>query len=138
MAKKKHEKSNPARVIIPLGSPNRPQPHELDVAYVLAQHYKTVVEFIVPADDYRRKSADIMFNGVEWEIKSPTGNTKRTIETQFSRASRQAKNIILDTRRTKLKYDNIVNQVFVEIQNRPKIKRVILIDKSKKVVDMKK
>ncbi|MCL2250101.1 MAG: hypothetical protein FWC13_12660 [Oscillospiraceae bacterium] len=57
---------------------------------------------------------------------------------QISRASRQAKNIILDTRRTKLDDNYIEKQVLIEIQHRPKIKRIILIDKSKKVVDMKK
>jgi len=134
----KNEKQNPAKVVIPLGRSQRPEQHELDVAYILAQHYKTTVEFIVPVDDYKRKSADILMNGVEWEIKSPTGNTKRTIETQFSRASRQAKNIILDMRRTKLPHDYIECQVLVEIQNRPKIKRVILINKSNKIIDMKK
>ena len=77
-------------------------------------------------------------NGVEWEIKSPTGNSKRTIETQFSRASRQAKDIILDMRRTKLNDSYIERQVLIEIQKRHTIRRVIIINKSNKVIDIKK
>ena len=137
MAEKKHEKQNPARVIIPLGSPNRPEPHELDVAYVLAQHFKTVVEFIVPLEDYKRKSADILMNGVEWEIKSPRGNGKSTISNQLKNASKQSGSIVLDSRLTKMKYDEIEKRVRFSIQGKSAIKRVILINKLGKVVEIR-
>ena len=132
MVKKKDKQMNLGQVIIPVGHPNPPEPHEVDAAMVLARHYQTTVEFLVPIDDYKRKSADILMFSMEWEVKSPTGKSKYTIQEQFRRASKQAKNIIIDTRRTKLKHDFIEKSVYFELEKRPYIKKVILIDKSGK------
>ena len=115
---------------------------------ILAIHYQTTVEFLVPIDDYKRKSPDIAMLGVQWEIKCPKGTSKVTIKNQFQRASKQARNIVIDTRRTKLKYESIEKSVHFEMEKRPYIKRgyctditnacgskrVILIDKRKNVV----
>ena len=73
---------------------------------------------------------------VQWEIKCPSGDSKSTIRNQFRRASRQSKNIIIDLRRTRLKYQIIEKSVFSEIRERPYIKKVILIDKSEKVIEI--
>ena len=136
MGKKKNKRVNSGQVIIPAGHPNPPEPHEVDAAMVLARHYQTTIEFIVPVDDYKRKSADIVMLGVQWEIKSPTGKSKYTIQEQFRRASKQAKNIIIDSRRTKLKYEDIENSVFFELRKRPYINKVILIGKSEIVIEI--
>jgi len=103
----------------------------------LAQHFRCDVEFLVPVDDYLRKSADILIRGVEWEIKSPTGGSKATIQNQFRRASKQAKNIILDTRRSKLDYETIEKRVLLEVKC-SSFKKVLLIDKFEKVIVMRK
>jgi len=135
MAKKKQ--INPGKVVIPVGHPNPPEQHEVDAALVLACHYKCTVEFRIPVQDYKRKNADIEMRGMEWEIKSPIGVSKATIENQFRTSSKQAKNLIIDTRRTKLDYDTILNRVLFEIKKRPYMNRVVLIDKSEKVVEIK-
>ena len=137
--KRKPKQFNQGKVIIPVGHPNPPEPHEEDVAKLLALHYGTTVEFIVPIDDYKRKSADIIMNGMEWEIKCPIGASKSTIENQFRAASKQAKNIIMDTRMTKMKYKDIERKVLFELKNRPsmkKVNKVILINKQKLVVEI--
>jgi len=138
MRKKKDKQLNSGQVIIPAGHPNPPEPHEVDVAYILARHYQNTVEFLIPVDDYKRKSADIVMLGVEWEIKCPYGASKSTIGNQFQFASKQSRNIILDTRRTKLDYESIKKRVLVEIIKRSTIKKVVLIDKFEKVVEIKK
>ena len=138
MGKNNKKQLNPGQVIIPVNHPNPPEPHEVDVAFILARHYRCTVSFLMPIDDYKRKTADIVMFGVEWEIKSPTGNSKYTIQEQFRRASKQAKNIIIDTRRTKLRYELIERSVFTELSKRPHIKKLILIDKSEKVVEILK
>jgi len=138
MAKKKGKKLNPGKVIIPGSHPNPPEPHEVNVALVLANHYRTTVEFLIPVDDYKRKSADIVMLDVEWEMKCPTGNSKSTIGAQFRRASKQSRHIIIDTRLTKLKYEEIEKQVHVEIKKRVSIKKVILINKFGEIVEIRK
>jgi len=132
---KKKKNQNRGQVIIPENHPNPPLPHEVNIAAVLAQHYQTVVQFIIPVDDYKRKSADIVMHGVQWELKCPIGTSKSTIRNQFRRASRQSKNIVIDARRTKLEYSNIEKEVSFQIKERPYIKKVILIDKSEKVIE---
>ena len=76
--------------------------------------------------------------GVEWEIKCPSGKSKSTISGQFQRASKQSKNIVIDTRRTKLQYEEIEKRVLNEIKKRTTIKKVILIDKLEKVIEIQK
>jgi hypothetical protein len=137
MAKKKDKQFNPAQVIIPGGHQNPPEQHEVDAAYILACHYRTTVQFIIPSDSYKRKSPDIVMLGVVWEMKSPKGKSKYTIQEQFKRGSQQSKNLIIDSRRTKLEYEYIKKSVLLELTKRPYIKKVILIDKSKKVVEIK-
>ena len=133
---KKKKDINPGKVIIPAGHPNPPDPHEVDVAMILASHYRTEVKFLLPIDDYKRKTADIVMHGVAWEIKCPIGKSKYTIQEQFRRASKQAKNIIIDTRRTKLKYNIIEKSVQLELKKRPSINKTLLINKSKKVIEV--
>jgi len=138
MTKDKRKEKNLGRVIIPASHPNPPEPHEVDATMVLAYHYQCAVEFLISVDDYKRKTADIMMLGVEWEIKCPIGVSKSTIRNQFRRASGQSKCIIIDLRRTKLRKNSIVKEVLYQIRERPYIKKVILIDKSKKVIEIQK
>jgi len=138
MAKKKDKKQNPGQVVFSVSSPHPPLPHEIDVAWVLAYHYRSTVEFITPIDDYKRKTADIVLHGVVWEIKCPTGKSKSTISNQIRRASRQSAHIIIDTRHTKLQYSDIEKRVIFGVSGKSDIKKVILIDKLGKVVEIKK
>ena len=138
MGKKKHKQSNPGQVIIPGGHPNPPDSFEVDVAYILVNHYRCDVIFIIPNYDYKRKSADIVMNGVEWEIKCPTGSSKSTIGNQLRWGSKQSKSIVMDTRHTTLTYEEIEKRVKNEVINKSSIKRVILIDKFGKIVEIRK
>jgi len=136
MRRNKSNLNNPGQIIIPAGHPNPPEQHEIDTAEILALHYRTTVEFLKPIDDYKRPTADIRMLDVEWELKCPKGASKSTIQNQFERGSKQAKNIIIDSRRTNLKYEDVEKRVLQELKNRPYMKKAIIIDKSKKVVEI--
>ena len=138
MSKKKHKQHNPGQVIFPVNHPNPPQQHEIDIAYILASHYRTTVEFLIPIDDYKRKTPDIMMLGVPWEIKSPIGASKSTIGNQFRMASKQSGNIVLDVRRSNLDFNRVEKSVLFEMSKRPYIKKVILVGKFEKIVEIKK
>jgi len=138
MSKKKSKQPNPGQVIIPGGHPNPPDSFEMDVACILVNHYHCDVVFIIPNYDYMRKSADIVMNGVEWEIKSPTGASKSTIGNQLRWGSKQSKSIVMDTRHTTLTYEEIEKRVKYEVLSKSSIKRVILINKSGKIVEIRK
>lgn len=60
------------------------------------------VELVKKSRTPHTKSPDIVMRGMDWEMKSPTGKTKRPIERIMHRAARQSENIIIDLRRTKI------------------------------------
>jgi hypothetical protein len=140
MSKKKRKKLNQGQVIIPTGHPNPPEQHEIEVAWILAQHFDTTVEFLLPIDDYKRKTQDIVLLGVEWEMKSPIGNSRRhTIKGQFDRANKQlTRNMVFDGRRTSLPDNFISNAIRRELGIRRRIKRVLFVTKNAEVIEIGK
>jgi len=138
MRKKKNRELKIGQVIVPVGHPNQPEQHEIDAANALATHFQCTIEFLIPIDDYKRKTADIVMLGTLWEIKCPIGSSKSTIGNQFRVASKQARNIVIDTRRTPLEYESIEKTVLLELKNRPPVKRVILINKSGEIIAFQK
>ena len=69
-------------------------------------------------------------DGVEWEMKSPQGDSKRTIESNFRKAVTQAKYIIFDLRRTKLPEKLCIGQLEKEFNARKYLKRLYVICKN--------
>jgi hypothetical protein len=54
-------------VLLPADSPQLPEPHEVEVAWILARHFVTVVELLRPIEGYKVKTADLVMNGLIWE-----------------------------------------------------------------------
>ena len=129
-------KTEEPKVIIPRTLIPLPKPHELEAAWILARHYKRTIELLRPIDDYKRKTADFVMDGVVWEIKAPEGNSKETIGRILKRASKQSVNIVLDCRRTALPDEIIKKKVCYELTKRRQIKRVVMIMKDKKVIEI--
>lgn len=71
-------------------------------AIILAEHFGCNVKFLRPELD---KTPDIEARGVRWEIKSPTGDSKKTIENNLRTARKQSKNIVIDLSRCKNAYN---------------------------------
>lgn len=136
--KKKQPQEYLGNVIIPPSLITPPEQHEIDAALILSRHYKCSVEFLKPVNDYKRPTADVVIQGVIWEMKSPEGDSKKnTIERQFKKGTKQSRNVVLDTRRTKLDDLEIEKKVLFEVKKRTSIKKVIMINKSKKVIAIK-
>ena len=83
-----------AQIIIPAGL--CPWPHELRVAQILSLAGHTV-EFLPTRSS---KTADILLDGIAYEIKSPRTNKTNTLEHLIKKALRQSSNIIIDSSRT--------------------------------------
>lgn len=125
-----------AEVIIPENLASLPEKHEIEIAWILARHYKFVVEFLKPTDSYKSKTPDVVMDGVMWEFKSPLGSSrKHTVQYQLRIALRQSRNIVLDGRRTKLDDGFIINQLRLEIRRHNRIKSVLFITKSNKIIE---
>jgi len=123
-------------VILPVGSPTPPEPHEVEIAWILARHFNTVVEFLRPVEGYKVKTANLVMSGLIWEVKSPTGKGRTTVANQFKRALKQSSHVVFDARRVQLDEDEVLRQVRRERQSRKAIKAVLLITKSGIVMDV--
>lgn len=110
-----------------------PKPHEISAAWVLAQYFKTDV-FFEPRSLI--KTADLRINGARWELKSPIGNGKRTIQNNLREAAHQSKNIVIDLRRCKLNQDNAIMRIRHEISHSKSLRKVVAILKRGKIIDM--
>ena len=123
------------RIILPYGVD--PENHERDTADVFLL-LGFDVEFITPIRTKGARTADVMIGGVLWEMKSPTGNTNKTIERQLQRGSRQSRNIIIDGRRTRLADKEILKELTKKFELVRSIKRIIFITKDGETVDFRR
>lgn len=111
-----------------------PKDHELSAALILAYHFKTDVIFLRPE---RKKTPDIDVDGTKWEIKSPRGNGKKTIDNNLRAAHKQSRNIVLDLRRAKLHQSRAIARINYYLSVGPhKIKHLKIITKTQKIIDI--
>ena len=116
------------KIIVPKGM--LVEPHELVTATALSWTGHDV-EFISERNIH---TPDIMFCNKEWEMKSPKGNSSRTIENNMREALRQSKNIIIDLHRIKLPEQKCVATVKSRAAKLGHIRNVIVVTKTDKVI----
>jgi hypothetical protein len=122
-------------VILPTNLKPSPARYELTAAQLLAEFFKTDVEFIQRPN---RKTPDFLIQGIKWEHKSPTGTGKQNIERQLQTGIKQSKNIVFDARRSKIHIARIKNILNYQFRLVKSITRIVLIDKNKQVVELKR
>ena len=121
------------KVIIKTDLKDRPKDYELSAAFILAQHFKADVVFLRPKLD---KTPDIKVNDLKWEIKSPKGNGKKTIENNLREASKQSQNIVMDLRRIRMHQTRAIARINFFLSKPNRLKRVLIVTKSKKVIEI--
>ena len=121
------------RVIVKTDLINRPEDHELSAALILAAYFKTDVIFLRPQ---ARKTSDVAINGIKWEIKSPRGSGKKTIENNLRTARKQSRHIVLDLRRIKLHQRKAVSRTNFFLSGPHRFKKVLIITKTAKVIEI--
>lgn len=110
-----------------------PEKHEFAVAKYFSALGKDIV-FLRPSSIPNVHTPDILMDGVEWEIKSPQGNSRNTIEENFRKAVKQSKYIIFDLRRTKLSEKQCLSRLEREFRARPYLKCLYVICKNGKLL----
>ena len=115
----------------------RPESHELETAKFFNKLGKDV-EFLIPSREKHSRTPDIKMDNILWEIKSPKGGSSRTIENNLRTALKQSENLIVDLRRTKLNERKALSQINKEFKMIKKIKRLIVIQKNQKLLDLKR
>ena len=77
-------------------------------------------------------------DGIEWEIKSPQGKGKHTIERNISNALLQSCFIIIDLSRITLNENDCLKQINKEFNIRKQIKKLYIITKEKELIVLKR
>ena len=107
-----------------------PEKHEFETAKYFAALGKDIV-FLKPSRIPHTHTPDIRMDGVEWEMKCPTGGGKYTIEENFRKAIKQSKYIIFDLRYIKFPENQCITQLKREFESRTYLQRLYIITKSK-------
>ena len=92
------------------------------------------IEFL---EESNLHTADILLDGIEYEIKSPKSSTANSLEHLIKKALRQSPNIIIDTSRMKnARDDNTRKFLITQAKSRKQIKKLIMITKQGRIVDI--
>lgn len=102
------------------------QKHEMKtVLFLTGQGYD--VELIPKVDKKGVHTPDILVDGVKWEMKSPTGDSKYTMQNNIQAALRQSCYIILDLRRVKRTEDKCLREIEKEFTFSKRIRHIKVI-----------
>jgi hypothetical protein len=119
--------------IVPKGA--HPWPHEERIATILKEAGH-VVEFI---PESAHKTADIILDGVEYEIKSPRTSKPSMIEKNLKRATQQCSNVIIDSSRIKNITDRSIQSFLItKLKKQKTLKHLIFINRSHEIIDINK
>jgi hypothetical protein len=133
-AKIKEMKKQRYEVIVKTELADTPKEHELSAAIILAYHFKTNVTFLRPE---ARKTPDIDVSGTMWEIKSPMGNGKKTIDNNLRAGRKQSHFIVLDLRRAKLHQSKALAHIRHYLTSGPHtIRGLKVITKTGEIIDI--
>ena len=112
-------------------------PHELKTAEALSA-VGYAVEFIPKNEVDRKKTPDVLLNGLEWEMKSPISNNLSNIQKTLRKAAHQAPRIIYDSQRVKNLTDfQIERELRKQASLFRSIKSVVFVNKRREIVDIK-
>lgn len=119
------------KVVVPANA--NPWPHELRVAKILALAGHAV-KFIPESN---AKTADVLLDGIEFEIKSPKSANANSLEHILKKAIKQSCNIIIDTSRMKnIRDDNTRRFLINQVKIRKQIKKLIMVTKQGQIIDI--
>lgn len=123
------------KVITPNNVRPAPKDFEVSAAQLLANHFKRDVIFIARS---LGKTPDVEIGHTKWEIKSPKGSGKRTIQHQIYRALKQSENVVIDVRAMKVDSGKIMSHLQYQFRLTKNLKRLLTITKSGKVIEFKR
>ena len=112
-----------------------PYSHEMFVAQAISVYFDIDVTFIRSSNTV--KSADLIVGNTIWEIKSPIGSSKRTIQNNLRKADNQSFNIIISLFRCKMESDKAINRIRYELKKANKVKRLLVVKKDGRILVLK-
>ena len=114
-----------------------PEKHEFAAAKFFANLGKNV-KFIKPSNIPNIHTPDIFMDGVEWEIKSPQGQSRRTIENNLRQALLQSRNVIFDLRRSGVPESEAIAKLEKEFSSNSKLRKLYIITRDGRLIEKNK
>lgn len=113
-------------------------PHEMKTAVALAADGRTV-EFIRRSEQQCVTSADVVMDGLIWEMKAPKASNMKAVEKNLRKATGQSAYVIFDFRRMKGIPDHAIErELRVCAAGRVKaLKRLLFVNRQAQVIDIK-
>ena len=96
------------------------------------------VELIPPSNSPKAKTPDFMMGGIAWEMKSPHGKSKASLEHIFRKAARQSENIIIDLSHSKMREDSAIKEIERCFNQASSCRKLKIILKSRRLLEYKK
>jgi len=115
-----------------------PDKDEIATVSFLAEEFGDDVVFLKAIEAKGVHTPDILWHDKKWEIKNPRANGKFTIEHAVQDASKQSENIVIDLRNSKMPEAKAITKIEREFGFRTKIKRILIIKKSRKTLDLER
>ena len=113
----------------------RTEPDEENTIKYLLQ-FGFNIDFIRPMSTKGAKNPDIFMMGSIWEIKTPSSSSESTIKLRFRTASEQATKIVFDLRGVKNAPEKVKNQIIELFKKDGKVRRMMIIDKDGRLLDL--
>lgn len=114
-----------------------PYEHEKAIARFFAEKGKNVI-FLKPSNIQDVYTPDICMDGVEWEMKSPNGNSRRTIRRNLHKASKQSRNIIFDLSRIGIPQEDCIRELKSAFESSKHIRNMLIITKERELITLNK
>ena len=111
---------------------------EREAAWILANHFKTIVRVLRPTGGYMEKTPDFAIDDSLFELKTPTSTQVSNIEKMIRQATKQSENVVIDSRKTKITEKRLTEICIEHVTHLKKLKRIVLIINKKKVLDFYK
>lgn len=96
------------------------------------------IELIPPSNCLGNKTPDFLMDGVAWEMKSPQGKGKSSLEHTFKKAKKQSENIIIDLQRSKMNEQDAIEEIIKRFQQTKSCKKLKIITKNRELLEFKK
>jgi len=96
------------------------------------------IELLKPSLTKYTKTGDFLMLGLVWEMKSPIGKSRSTMEHVFQKAAKQAHNIVIDLRRTKLIDEQSIAFLQRLFGTSRSVRNLWIVTKESKIVKLKK
>ena len=126
---------NNHQVHIPTNLDVEPSGLETSAAKIIANHLHLDITII--KRNPNAHIADFLIDNQIWEHKAPMGNGKRTMQNNLRCADNQSPKIIIDLRRCKMHPARAISRLKYELTKANNVKRLLVITKSKKVIELK-